>query len=217
MSAENREIRHDDNSFKGPSQTARSARPIAPASAGGRRGDRRDSSASAPRRPSSGNAEAATPTLRLLMWQPYAIKETIAEFETKTGAKLLAHLLRRQFRSLQQDEGRRHQGFRHRPGRRLLAAALFPPGPDPGASITARSPNMANVFPEFLPPNFPLLADETGATQGRGAELLGRLWHHRQYQPQIAPGGYRLDRAAAEREVRGPFLDRIRASKRTSR
>ena len=37
--------------------------------------------------PYIGNAEAATPTLRLLMWQPYAIKETIAAFEeTNQGA-----------------------------------------------------------------------------------------------------------------------------------
>src|SRR5262249_43003234 len=33
------------------------------------------------------NAEAAATSLRLLMWQPYAIKETIAEFEEKTGAR----------------------------------------------------------------------------------------------------------------------------------
>src|SRR5258706_8332516 len=37
--------------------------------------------------PFIGNAEAATPTLRLLMWQPYAIKETIAAFETGFKAK----------------------------------------------------------------------------------------------------------------------------------
>ena len=35
------------------------------------------------------NAEAAATKLRLLMWQPYAIKETIAEFESSTGALLL--------------------------------------------------------------------------------------------------------------------------------
>ena len=39
------------------------------------------------RGPFIGNAEAATPTLRLLMWQPYAIKETIAAFESKFKAK----------------------------------------------------------------------------------------------------------------------------------
>ena len=38
-------------------------------------------------RPYIGNAEAATPTLRLLMWQPYAIKETIDAFESTFGAK----------------------------------------------------------------------------------------------------------------------------------
>ena len=37
--------------------------------------------------PFIGNAEAATPTLRLLMWQPYAIKETIAAFESQFKAK----------------------------------------------------------------------------------------------------------------------------------
>ena len=37
--------------------------------------------------PFIGNAQAATPTLRLLMWQPYAIKETIAAFEDKFKAK----------------------------------------------------------------------------------------------------------------------------------
>src|SRR5215813_7208411 len=33
------------------------------------------------------NAEAATPTLRLLMWQPYAIKETVSSFEGGFKAK----------------------------------------------------------------------------------------------------------------------------------
>src|SRR4051812_26223169 len=37
--------------------------------------------------PFIGNAAAARPTLRLLMWQPYAIKEIIAAFEEKLGAK----------------------------------------------------------------------------------------------------------------------------------
>ena len=37
--------------------------------------------------PFIGNAEAATPTLRLLMWQPYAIKETVASFEGSFKAR----------------------------------------------------------------------------------------------------------------------------------
>ena len=41
-------------------------------------------------------------------------------------------------------------------------------------------PSMSGVFPDFLPPNFTLLADEAGDEQGGGAELLGRLRHHRQ-------------------------------------
>ena len=81
------------------------------------------------------NAEAATPTLRLLMWQPYAIKETIAAFETKFKREVRADILRRQLGSLQQAEGRRHQGFRHGHGGRLLAAPLFPPGPDQGGRL----------------------------------------------------------------------------------
>ena len=40
-----------------------------------------------PGAPFISNAEAATRTLRLLMWQPYAIKETVAEFEEKVGAR----------------------------------------------------------------------------------------------------------------------------------
>ncbi|HJR20050.1 MAG TPA: hypothetical protein VJ822_00410, partial [Dongiaceae bacterium] len=40
-----------------------------------------------PSAPFISNAEAATTTLRLLMWQPYAIKETIAEFEETVGAR----------------------------------------------------------------------------------------------------------------------------------
>src|SRR4051812_47074223 len=39
-----------------------------------------------PSAPFISNAEAAATKLRLLMWQPYAIKETIAEFESSTGA-----------------------------------------------------------------------------------------------------------------------------------
>src|SRR5436190_24338158 len=37
--------------------------------------------------PFIGNAEAATPTLRLLMWQPYAMKDVIAQFEADMKAK----------------------------------------------------------------------------------------------------------------------------------
>jgi len=33
------------------------------------------------------NAEAATPTLRLLMWQPYAMKDVIGQFEADKKAK----------------------------------------------------------------------------------------------------------------------------------
>ncbi|MBL9034531.1 MAG: twin-arginine translocation signal domain-containing protein, partial [Rhodospirillaceae bacterium] len=33
------------------------------------------------------NAEAAETTLRLLMWQPYAMKDAIAAFEKDTGAR----------------------------------------------------------------------------------------------------------------------------------
>ena len=43
--------------------------------------------AAGPFAPFIGRARAATPTLRLLMWQPYAIKEIVDEFEKTTGAK----------------------------------------------------------------------------------------------------------------------------------
>ena len=69
-------------------------------------------------------------------------------------------------------------------------------------------PNMAGVFPEFLPPNFKLLADESGEQQGRGAELLGRLRHHRQHLAGRRRR-HRLDRPAAQREVCRPFLDQL--------
>ena len=45
------------------------------------------------RGPFISNAEAATPTLRLLMWQPYAIKETIAAFERPVQSEIRADLL----------------------------------------------------------------------------------------------------------------------------
>ena len=126
-------------------------------------------------------AEAATPTLRLLMWQPYAIKETIEAFETKFNAQVRADLLRRQLRSLQQAEGRRHQGFRHGHGGRILAAALFPPGPDQGRRLR-QDPEYQRRVSRF--PARPLQAAgrRRRQEQCRGAQLLGRLWHHRQHR-----------------------------------
>ena len=75
------------NSFKGPSQTALLRRGLS------RRHLLAGAAATAglvgfsPAAPFIRNAEAAATTLRLLMWQPYVIKETVAEFETKTGAR----------------------------------------------------------------------------------------------------------------------------------
>jgi len=111
--------------------------------------------------PFIGNAAAATPTLRLLMWQPYAIKETIAAFEDKFKAKFAPTFFdgnSEAFNKLKVGGTRDFDmvmadGFWPRLYfRQGLTKAL-----DYGKIV-----NMSGVFPDFLPDKFVLLADETG-------------------------------------------------------
>ena len=70
--------------------------------------------------------------------------------------------------------------FRHRQGDGFWPRLYFRQGLTQAVDY-GKIPNMAGVFADFLPPSFPLLADESGDHKRGGAELLGRLRHHRQH------------------------------------
>ena len=110
------------------------------------------------------NAQAAATTLRLLMWQPYVIKDTVAEFETKTGARFSPTFFDGNSEAFNKMKvgGTKYFDIVQADG--FWPRLYFRQGLSQGVDY-GKLPNIANVFPEFLPPNFPLLADETGATK----------------------------------------------------
>ncbi len=109
------------------------------------------------------NAAAATPTLRLLMWQPYAIKETVAEFESKFGAKFSPTFFDGNSEAFNKMKVGGTKDFDMVMADGFWPRLYFRQGLVQGIDY-GKIPNRANVFPEFLPENFKLLADETGAT-----------------------------------------------------
>ncbi len=113
--------------------------------------------------PFIGNAEAATPTLRLLMWQPYAIKETVDAFEGSFKAKFSPTFFDGNSEAFNKMKVGGTKDFDIVQGDGFWPRLYFRQGLTQGVDF-AKIPNMAGVFQDFLPPNFPLLADETGAT-----------------------------------------------------
>ena len=148
------------------------------------------------------------------MWQPYAIKETIAEFETKTGARFSPTFFDGNSEAFNKMKVGGTKDFDIVQADGFWPRLYFRQGLTQAVDY-GKLPNIANVFPGFLPPNFPLLADETGDTRWR-RRIAGAAMASPSI-PADRAGGYRLDQPAAEREVQGPFLLATRASRRTSR
>lgn len=110
------------------------------------------------------NAQAATPTLRLLMWQPYAIKEVIADFEAKTKAKFAPTFFDGNSEAFNKLKVGGTKDFD------MVMADGFWPRLYHKQGLTqsldyGKIPSMGGVFKEFLPESFKLLADESGANK----------------------------------------------------
>lgn len=116
-----------------------------------------------PSAPFISNAEAATPTLRLLMWQPYAIKEAVAEFEETVGARFSPTFFDGNSEAFNKMKVGGTKDFDIVQADGFWPRLYFRQGLIQGIDY-GRLGNIANVFPEFLPDRFPLLADETGQT-----------------------------------------------------
>ena len=116
-----------------------------------------------PKAPFISNAEAATPTLRLLMWQPYAIKETIAEFEEKVGARFSPTFFDGNSEAFNKMKVGGTKDFDIVQADGFWPRLYFRQGLTQGVDY-GKLGNIKNVFPEFLPPKFPLLANESGDT-----------------------------------------------------
>ena len=116
-----------------------------------------------PSAPFISNAEAATPTLRLLMWQPYVIKETVAEFEEKVGARFSPTFFDGNSEAFNKMKVGGTKDFDIVQADGFWPRLYFRQGLTQGVDY-GKLPNTKNVFPEFLPSSFKLLADETGKT-----------------------------------------------------
>jgi spermidine/putrescine transport system substrate-binding protein len=116
-----------------------------------------------PSAPFISNAEAATTTLRLLMWQPYAIKETIAEFEEKMGARFSPTFFDGNSEAFNKMKVGGTKDFDLVMADGFWPRLYFKQGLTQGVDY-GKLENVKNVFPEFLPDKFTLLADESGKT-----------------------------------------------------
>ena len=112
-------------------------------------------------RPYIGNAEAATPTLRLLMWQPYAIKETIAAFESALGAKFAPTFFDGNSEAFNKLKVGGTKDFDMVMADGFWPRLYFRQGLVKALDYS-KIANMSGVFPDFLPSSFKLLADEEG-------------------------------------------------------
>jgi spermidine/putrescine transport system substrate-binding protein len=112
-------------------------------------------------RPYIRNAEAATPTLRLLMWQPYAIKETIGAFESSTGAKFAPTFFDGNSEAFNKLKVGGTKDFDMVMADGFWPRLYFRQGLTKALDYS-KIPNLSGVFPDFLPASFKLLADEEG-------------------------------------------------------
>jgi len=111
--------------------------------------------------PYIGNAEAATPTLRLLMWQPYAIKETISGFEEALKAKFSPTFFDGNSEAFNKLKVGGTKDFDMVMADGFWPRLYFRQGLTKALDY-GKIPSLAGVFPEFLPKKFKLLADESG-------------------------------------------------------
>jgi spermidine/putrescine transport system substrate-binding protein len=107
------------------------------------------------------DAAAATPTLRLLMWQPYAIKETVASFEDKFKSKFSPTFFDGNSEAFNKMKVGGTKDFDIVQGDGFWPRLYFRQGLTQGLDY-GKIANISGVFSDFLPPNFPLLADESG-------------------------------------------------------
>jgi spermidine/putrescine transport system substrate-binding protein len=114
------------------------------------------------RGPFISNAEAATPTLRLLMWQPYAIKETIAAFESQFKAKFAPTFFDGNSEAFNKLKVGGTKDFDMVMADGFWPRLYFKQGLTKAVDYS-KIASMSGVFPDFLPASFKLLADESGA------------------------------------------------------
>ena len=107
-------------------------------------------------------ARAAASDLRLLMWQPYAIKETIQSFETKFKTRFSPTFFDGNSEAFNKMKVGGTKDFDLVQGDGFWPRLYFHQGLTQPIDY-GKIPNMSGVFPDFVPPNFPLLADESGA------------------------------------------------------
>lgn len=112
-------------------------------------------------RPYIRDAEAATPTLRLLMWQPYAIKETIAAFESAHGAKFAPTFFDGNSEAFNKLKVGGTKDFDMVMADGFWPRLYFRQGLTKALDYS-KIANINGVFPDFLPNSFKLLADEEG-------------------------------------------------------
>lgn len=107
-------------------------------------------------------ARAATPDLRLLMWQPYAIKETVQSFEQTSKARFSPTFFDGNSEAFNKMKVGGTKDFDLVMGDGFWPRLYFRQGLTQAIDF-GKIPNMSGVFSDFLPPSFPLLADESGA------------------------------------------------------
>src|SRR5262245_16314213 len=117
-----------------------------------------------PKGPFISDASAATPTLRLLMWQPYAIKETVASFEGGFKARFSPTFFDGNSEAFNKMKVGGTKDFDIVQGDGFWPRLYFRQGLTQAIDY-GKIPNMSGVFADFLPPSFPLLADEAGANK----------------------------------------------------
>jgi spermidine/putrescine transport system substrate-binding protein len=113
------------------------------------------------RAPFVSDAEAATLNLRLLMWQPYAIKETVAAFEESSKARFSPTFFDGNSEAFNKMKVGGTKDFDLVMGDGFWPRLYFRQGLTQPVDY-GKIANMSGVFADFLPPNFPLLADEKG-------------------------------------------------------
>ena len=130
--------------------------------------------------PFIGNAEAATPTLRLLMWQPYAMKDVIAQFETDMKAKFAPTFFDGNSEAFNKLKVGGTKDFDMVQADGFWPRLYFKQGLTQAVDY-GKIPNMGGRLPRISAGELQAARGRDRRAQGRGAELLGRLRHHRQH------------------------------------
>src|SRR5687768_15145002 len=107
------------------------------------------------------SAAAQTPTLRLLMWQTYAMKEIIAQFESLHGAKFAPTFFDGNSEAFNKLKVGGTKDFDMVMADGFWPRLYFRQGLTKALDY-GKIPNISGVFPDFLPDKFTLLADPEG-------------------------------------------------------